>query len=542
MSRNNSLGGPVRRNAKSRGASNRTSTGSLLGDSTMANAMKHLRERSPVTVAEKHAELLHFIAQKESKCLELRSQLAMHEAELLQLKRKWELVVNRGFEKYQASPSPSSASFPNPPSALSPSLPFVSPSSTSASSARTASSPYFPLIPGPHAPVLEGIKGGVQGMSRLIAAGLESIAGGSIEPGHDSHQSRAFLHQPPLPLRLGSVSELDGKTSKRHAQNESQSSSSTVASISSESAANTSATSVRSSSSFDGSASPARRQIQQTAQEEDTLDAREEHKNSTPVSNRSEQVLIVRDTGATPTMSPNPDFERKRRSKKPIGTNGDAPAPENEKDFDAWLHDEVSFRSRREQQKTSWVNAQVSGSAAETSTTMVQSSKPPPPLPPMSTIPGLATMNLAGPAAQQVSSWVGSVGKKLGEIRGSSTFTKSQKRASLLLSDMQNTFVSSLISPPPTASPSSATAREQLPVLNPIFTCNGMASQPSNASLLDEFDNDLAGHAAPKLTTPVLVPSMRISSLSTMKPDQHRLETKEAESKGGSESDEDWNW
>lgn len=32
----------------------------------------------------RHADLLHFIAQKESKCLELRYQLAVHEAELLQ--------------------------------------------------------------------------------------------------------------------------------------------------------------------------------------------------------------------------------------------------------------------------------------------------------------------------------------------------------------------------------------------------------------------------------------------------------------------------
>ena len=32
----------------------------------------------------RHADLLQFIAQKESKCLELRSQLATHEAELLQ--------------------------------------------------------------------------------------------------------------------------------------------------------------------------------------------------------------------------------------------------------------------------------------------------------------------------------------------------------------------------------------------------------------------------------------------------------------------------
>ena len=38
------------------------------------------------TMSNRHAELLHFIAQKESKCLELRSQLATHEAELLQCK------------------------------------------------------------------------------------------------------------------------------------------------------------------------------------------------------------------------------------------------------------------------------------------------------------------------------------------------------------------------------------------------------------------------------------------------------------------------
>ena len=69
---------------------------------TSMDVLKELNER-PTTLAEKyvvwpsvllrvtyesnvyrHAELLHFIAQKESKCLELRSQLASHEAELLQ--------------------------------------------------------------------------------------------------------------------------------------------------------------------------------------------------------------------------------------------------------------------------------------------------------------------------------------------------------------------------------------------------------------------------------------------------------------------------
>ncbi|KAL5521735.1 hypothetical protein ACEPAF_2483 [Sanghuangporus sanghuang] len=52
-------------------------------------------QATPVTLAEKHADLLRFIAQKESRCLELRSQLATEEAELLVLKRKWEQIVSR---------------------------------------------------------------------------------------------------------------------------------------------------------------------------------------------------------------------------------------------------------------------------------------------------------------------------------------------------------------------------------------------------------------------------------------------------------------
>ncbi|KAG8755161.1 hypothetical protein FRC12_010966 [Ceratobasidium sp. 428] len=49
-----------------------------------------------LTLAEKHKDLLHFIAQKESKCVELRAQLATHEADLLQLKKKWEKIVAKG--------------------------------------------------------------------------------------------------------------------------------------------------------------------------------------------------------------------------------------------------------------------------------------------------------------------------------------------------------------------------------------------------------------------------------------------------------------
>jgi hypothetical protein len=49
------------------------------------------------TSCNRYADLLQFIAQKESKCLELRSHLAIHESELLELKRKWERIVRREF-------------------------------------------------------------------------------------------------------------------------------------------------------------------------------------------------------------------------------------------------------------------------------------------------------------------------------------------------------------------------------------------------------------------------------------------------------------
>ncbi|KDQ10323.1 hypothetical protein BOTBODRAFT_58224 [Botryobasidium botryosum FD-172 SS1] len=64
--------------------------------STASTKDTETRAHTPVlTLAERHADLLHFIAQKESKCLELRTQLAQHEADLLTLKKKWERIVSR---------------------------------------------------------------------------------------------------------------------------------------------------------------------------------------------------------------------------------------------------------------------------------------------------------------------------------------------------------------------------------------------------------------------------------------------------------------
>lgn len=97
--------------------------------------------------------------------MELRTQLASQEDELAQLKRKWEKIVNRGFDRVYAS------------SGITP------PQSTSG-------------------PVLEGIKEGVQEVSRIIAAGLGDY--GSAPPNltnstptpsrtHSTHQSTSSV-------------------------------------------------------------------------------------------------------------------------------------------------------------------------------------------------------------------------------------------------------------------------------------------------------------------------------------------------------------
>ncbi|KAI6012134.1 hypothetical protein BKA83DRAFT_4370600 [Pisolithus microcarpus] len=65
------------------------------GDSVSSLEVVDTKEREPLTLADKHADLLHFIAQKERKCLELREQLAVHENELAELKRKWQQIINR---------------------------------------------------------------------------------------------------------------------------------------------------------------------------------------------------------------------------------------------------------------------------------------------------------------------------------------------------------------------------------------------------------------------------------------------------------------
>ena len=97
--------------------------------------------------------------------MELRTQLASQETELTQLKRKWEKIVNRGFDRVYAATG------------------ITPPQSTSG-------------------PVLEGIKEGVQEVGRMIAAGLGEY--GSAPPNltnpvpapertHPTHQSTSSV-------------------------------------------------------------------------------------------------------------------------------------------------------------------------------------------------------------------------------------------------------------------------------------------------------------------------------------------------------------
>ena len=110
----------------------------------------HLSTRSPQALTNsvtRHADLLSFIAQKEAKCMELRTQLASQEEELTQLKRKWERIVNRGFDRVYVANG------------------ITPPQSTSG-------------------PMLEGIKEGVQEVSRMITAGLSDYGSAPLNSVH----------------------------------------------------------------------------------------------------------------------------------------------------------------------------------------------------------------------------------------------------------------------------------------------------------------------------------------------------------------------
>jgi len=138
---------------------------------------------------------------------------------------------------------------------------------------------------------------------------------------------------------------------------------------------------------------------------------------------------MVHDTGATPTMSPNPAFQRRQ---KPQDTDnqaqnvdfqqhfGDGGEEKEEFDWDdGWEEPAGEVQASEREVSLSLGSSGARGTGSK-SRIVGAHAGPKSPLAPMSAIPtGLAAIAGAAPTAQQMSSWVGSVGKRWDEITGS---------------------------------------------------------------------------------------------------------------------------
>jgi len=371
-------------------------------------------ERSPLTFADKHGDLLRFIAQKESKCMELRSQLAIHEAELMQLKRKWEKIVNKGFDR------------------------AVSVSGSSASLLHT------PGVPGGQ--VLGGIKEGVE---RLLAAGLgELVTAPTIQP-------------------------VGTNTTKTHSTQQSTSSV---------------ATSSSASTRFSQSS------MNSSVMEDDfPLESPEEEEHEV-------QVLIVGDAEPTPTVSPNPAVK--------ITDMTEVSSMEQKKS--------AKMCRRRSRDATSTIEGKFTAGPDNNRTAKITTSS-------LSSIPNLGSLPPGSP------SWViGTVGKKWEELQRTETFAKSQKRASLLISDVSQSFMNAWS--PPMTSPRASMSR------NPSITSQPSPSSVSpgslsTSSLLDDDGDSQGGMGI------VMTPDFKLASPVSKEPtilDASKTQIQE--------DDDEWNW
>ncbi|TFK38095.1 hypothetical protein BDQ12DRAFT_683966 [Crucibulum laeve] len=515
------------------------------------------KERPPLTLAEKHADLLHFIAQKESKCLELRSQLAVHESELLQLKRKWERIINRGFD----APS---------------------------SSASATSNSVIPAS----APVLEGIKEGVQGVSRLLAAGF-AIS----EPANKPPAS------PSLGAACSASPSIQSKRLGRHSQMESISSSSTFTTTATKStrfSLSSSASSleeVASSLSSPSQASqngkptsalsrPRGQQSKKAIYTDDSLFAStlsdEERDN--------EQVLIVRDTGATPTMSPNPAFcmlasPNMHPASSPTGMASDLDVLDGREET---MRVESTSTANNTVRNTKTLRRRSGGGIPallqefEEGTSSLMDNRKEDGKDDdgrkgkraVSSNGSFGSPANVSSGKNESSGWVGSMGKKLGELQRSPTFTKNQKRASLLLADVSQSFFA-VLSPPgssststPSSKFSSFSAIPESGLVPPVSFSSSSAgstkSKSSNTSLLDDDDDDQFAPSSSPVLTPdanplgtsfgVLQPIMpakvqpppsapMLSPRTATKMHNSALGQNNSNSRGGVQDDEDeWNW
>ena len=246
-------------------------------------------------------------------------------------------------------------------------------------------------------------------MGRFITAGLGSIAHVGVAEDNTPISSSSATLSPtsrgnrrlssnfPVPLRLRSGNNYE---------HGSQSSSSTSASFTTFASSSTSATSLMLEQGTTQVPSPP---FTPTCDEGPNSD--DEFGDFEEASTRSlnelveqeenpEQILMVHDTGATPTMSPNPDFQRRNQM-------------------------EVEQKDISSKLDSGWDDGWTTSHATHTAQPFP--TKPPkikrPSLPGVSSIPGfaLSSMPTDGNTPQSMSTWVESVGKKWGEIRESQT-------------------------------------------------------------------------------------------------------------------------
>lgn len=368
--------------------------------------------------------------------MELRTQLASQEAELTQLKRKWERIVNRGFDRVYAANG------------------ITPPQSTSG-------------------PVLEGIKEGVQEVSRMIATGLGEY--GSTPPNptnpiltpsrtHSTHQSTSSV-----------ITSCSGGTQPSH------------------SSANSSIIEDDFPSDL-----PEEGEVLGKQNQVRVLDEAAQSFSCTPIPEDSTAVDITK-----ASLNEKISKTLRRRSR-------DVP-------FETVEKDPLKLGQARQQERRS-------------------------PTLPTSSMPGLGTLPSGTP------SWVlGTVGKKWEELQRTETyvyshtpepraylnysvssFTKSQKRASVLLADMSQSLLNAWSTPtPPPAVGASISTNPFVASVSPIQTENPIAEiSATHTSLLDD-DGDLQGHAGGLGV--VLEPDIKSLSAS-------------AQNKSDDDDDDDWNW
>ncbi|KAI0342303.1 hypothetical protein BDW22DRAFT_182126 [Trametopsis cervina] len=389
-------------------------------------------DHGPLTLTEKHADLLHFIAQKEAKCLELRSQLAAHEAELSQLKRKWERIVSRGMDRAYSSPGV----------------------------AGSPSSAVSSIIPSARDALKEG--------ARLLAAGLNDLS--TVEQGSQSPPNSSTISPIVAPMsgfatisRASMISSSAArKAASRHEQTQSISSVSTAA------------------SSAQASTTPSSQRLSQSSA-------------SSVLSSLSLEDPIEEGSSTSTPEESAASF---------------APSPVQVSPSEKLL------RRRSQDKSQSFARSPLSPSplSAEASKRADISSNP------RGKVKARPASIVVGSPTAPVSSWMGSVGSSVGrkweEIQKNEAFTKSQKRASVLLSDVSQSLLSALSSPPPSTGHS--------PAIKP----SPLAASPSG-SLLDDELEQMDG---PTLTLSApLIPSV-VSPSPSPTPSQKV------------DDDEEWNW